>query len=72
MADEEEEGVVGDELGDNPDASQHHDGGGGGGGLRAFLVDLHEGLVDHLGQRQVVGRGHACRRGGGVEGGVDT
>jgi hypothetical protein len=24
--------------------------------------------VDHLGQHQVVGRGHAYRRGGGVEG----
>ena len=68
MADEEEEGVVGDELGGYYEAMIHLDGSGGGGGLGALLVDLHEGLVDHLGQHQVVGRGHAYRRGGGVEG----
>lgn len=53
VLDEEKEGVVGAEPGRDSRTPQHHDGRGGGRGLRAFLVDLHEGLVHHLGQIQV-------------------
>lgn len=62
VSDEEQEGVVCDEGGRTKCAAQHHDGGGGGGCLGSLLVHLHEGLVDDLGQAEVVGRRHACGR----------
>lgn len=65
MSDEEEEGVVCDEGGGTYGAAQHHDGRRGCSRLRALLVHLHEGFVVNLGQVQVVGGGHACRRTGG-------
>lgn len=54
VPDEEQEGVVRVEgLGDHSRAHVDH-GGGGGGGLRPLLVDVHESLVDHFGEDQVV------------------
>lgn len=65
VPDEEQEGVVCVEgLGDHGRALGD-DGGGGGGGLRPLLVHVHEGLVDHLGEDQVVPGRHACAWVGG-------
>ena len=49
----EKEGVVSTEPGGDSCTSKLHDGGSGGCSLRAFLVDLHKGLVHDLGQKQV-------------------
>ena len=49
----EKEGVVLREPGDHSYRWYHHDGSSGGHDLHAFLIDLHEGPVQDLGQMQV-------------------
>lgn len=53
MLNKEKKGVVSTEPRRDSRTSKEHDAGGGGGSLCAFLVDLHKGLVNDLGQTQV-------------------
>uniref|UniRef100_S4S0G0 Uncharacterized protein n=1 Tax=Petromyzon marinus TaxID=7757 RepID=S4S0G0_PETMA len=48
LADEENERVIRADDGAHPGAAHHHDRRGGRRGLRALLVDLHEGLVGYV------------------------
>ena len=59
MLDEEDERVVGNELLLRQKHGELGDGPRGGRRLRAFLVHVHDGLVDHLGYEEVPGPRHA-------------
>lgn len=60
VPDEEQEGVVCIKRLSDHGRAHGDDGSGGGGGLRPLFVDVHESLVNHLGEDQVVPGRHAC------------
>lgn len=59
MPDEEDERVVGNELLLRHEHGELGDGPRGGRRLRALLVHVHDGLMDHLGYEEVLGPRHA-------------
>lgn len=53
VLDKQKEGVVLTEPGDHSYRWHHHDGSSGGHYLHAFFIDIHEGTVQDLGQKEV-------------------